>query len=495
MPERLPRTRAALAEWRRFFGRHYRRYASIGLAQAAVGALAGDGLTIPLLLALGCPPALATVVGVLPAAGAIAQLSVPGLLRRSGGNLRRVTLAILAVGELRGFALAAITALAAARAIPAGAAIAGIATVMGLGGAAGMIGGTNLFAWYGAVLAEDERRFVAPRVMALAMGVGATLLLPIALVVDGAIRAVGLSVYGAVFAASGLAGLAELVLVGRLRNPGRVLVADDGGPPVAQPPELRHFLRTMAFTAFGAGLGPYLSIYAISVLALPAGFAVLLSALSSAASLVTSTLVGGWLHRGSSSRLLRVTFVIRGGSMLLGPLAFPGNPLAWLVLCVIAVTVNAGYAAGTIAANERLQRLTHGSRQLIAAQGRYVAGTSLGVTGGQTLGGAILAATPAGYPVFAALFLVSGTVRIGLAPTVEVSESWRSTTAAWRVDELMSGQPPSPLAAPPEPGTEPGAPFPVAADTAAETERPPDTDPAQEPRSPIGPADQLDPNG
>ena len=105
-------------EWRAFVGPRYRRFLGIGVGQAAVSALAGDGLTIPLLLTLGAHPALATVIGVLPFAFSSAQLLVPRLLRQFDGNLRGVTLAILLVGETRGFILAAFTFLAWAGILP-----------------------------------------------------------------------------------------------------------------------------------------------------------------------------------------------------------------------------------------------------------------------------------------------------------------------------------------------------------------------------------------
>jgi len=482
------RSSATLDDWRTFAGR-YRKYATVGVTQAMTTSLAGDALTIPLLLALGCPPALATVIGVLPVAGTVAQLGVPWLLRRANGNLRRVTLAILAVGELRGFVLAAVTLLVAGGVIPDAAAIGAIAVVMGVAGAAGTIGGTNLQAWYGAVLAERDRRFVAPKVVAANLGLGAIILLPVALVVQTALPRIGIAVYAGVFVLSGIAGIAELLAVRRLRHPGRVRVHEErpaptalpcavappiadawaetppaaggpppaaGGPPTLAPatplsssspapppwpvppfsPALRRFLRIITVAAFGAGFGPYFSIYAISVLGLPASFAILLSAISSASALVASAVIGGWLHRGSASRLLRLSFLLRGGSLLFGLLAFPANPAAALILCGMAVLVNAGYAAGVLASNERLLRLGSGP-QLIRAQGRFVAGTSVGVTTGQFLSAGVLAALPIGFPAFAILFLVSGAFRVGLIPFVEVSESWSTATSVWSVDELV----------------------------------------------------------
>ncbi len=235
--------------------------------------------------------------------------------------------------------------------------------------------------------------------MGVNLGLGAFLLLPVALLVQVAQPTIGVLVYAIVFVVAGVAGVAELLVVRRLPKPGRVLVAEPrkieattgatttGSPtvgaatplPTQLPParELDRFLRSITLAAFGAGFGPYLSIYAISVLGLPPAFAILLAALASAASLVSATIVGGLLGRGSSSRTLRLSFLMRGGSMILGLLAFPQNPLAWLVLCVVAILASAGAAAGTLSSNERLMRLAPGP-DLIQAQGRFVAGTAVG---------------------------------------------------------------------------------------------------------------------
>ncbi len=458
--------RIGIREWRVFLGRRYRRYLGIGVGSATVSALASDGLTIPLLLALGAHPAVATVIGVLPFAFSAAQLLVPRLLRRFDGNLRAVTLAILVVGETRGFILAGLTLLAWSGALPAPLAIAAIGAVMTMAGAATTIGGANLLAWYGAILPDPERRFVAPRVMGMNLGLGAFLLLPVALLVQATYPGLGPRVYAFVFVASGLAGIAELLVIRRLPRPGRVLVARDrpSGSQAAAPdagatpggdatsatpgaatarstsPELRRFLRSISVAAFGAGFGPYLSIYAISVLGLSPAFAIMLSALSSAASLVAATIVGGLLSRGSASRTLRVSFLMRGSSMILGLLAFPDNPAAWLVLCLVAVIASAGGAAGVLSSNERLMRLAPGP-DLIHAQGRFVAGTALGITAGQMANAAILAVLPLGYPAFAILFTVSGVTRFITAARAEVSATWSSTTMAYRIEDLQGPKP------------------------------------------------------
>jgi hypothetical protein len=420
-------------------------------------ALAGDGLTIPLLLALGAPAAVATVIGVLPFTFSAAQLLVPSLLRRTDGNLRGVTLAILAFGETRGFVLAAVVLLHVSGVLPATAAIALIAAVMCLGGAASAIGGANLLAWYGAILTEPERRFVAPRVMGITQGLGAALLLPVALGVQAGLDTVGLAIYAGVFVVAGLAGIGELGAVIRLRRPGRVRVARRGERPAASP-ETRRFIRIITLAAAGAGFGPYLSIYAISILGTSAGFAILLSAVSAGAALVASTVVGGLLNRGSASRTLRLSFVLRGGGILLGLLAFPGNPVAWLVLLVVAVVVSAGASAGVLASNERLLRLT-GGVDLIGAQSRFVAGTAAGVTVGQLGSATVLALLPVAFGTFAILMTGSGLVRLILATRIDVSATWSTATAAYDVAELRRSAPaPAPGSAPapaPAPGSTP----------------------------------------
>ena len=458
-------TRRTTREWRAFGQRRHATFLRIGLSAAVVTALVSDGLTIPLLLALGTHPAIATIIGVLPVAGSAAQLRIPWLLDRTDGDLRRITLVILGIGETRGFWLATFTLLGWAGIVPTVASIGGIGLVMTLGGAATTIGGTNLLAWYGAILPDPERRFVAPRVMGLTVGLGAILLLPVALLVQVGSGALGVRIYAFVFALAGIAGIVELLVVRRLPRPGRVHVADRrmagrqvrepqaGGPDGAGPdgarrdgagpngftprtPGLEPFIRSIAFAAFGAGLGPYLSIYSISVLHLSAGFAILLSALSSGAALAASTIVGGMLARGSASRTLRVSFLMRGGSMLFGMLAFPGQPLAWLVICIVAIVASAGASAATLASNERLMRLAPGPR-LLGAQGRFVAANALGMTAGQVANGVVLAFAPLTYATFAGLFLVSGLTRFIVAARAEVSATWATSTAVFGVDDLI----------------------------------------------------------
>ena len=252
-----------------------------------------------------------------------------------------------------------------------------------------------------------------------------------ALLVQATLPTFGIRIYAVVFLVAGVAG--------RAGDPRRAAAAEAGtgarrastvrsmaspraaawrprgrgaNPAVGRAPrtELERFIRSITFAAFGAGFGPYLSIYSISVLGLSPAFAILLSALASGASLVSATIVGGMLARGSASRTLRLSMLMRGGSMLFGLLAFPQNPVAGLVVCVVAVVASAGAAAGSLSSNERLMRLVPGP-DLIDAQGRFVAGTALGVTAGQFSNAAILAVLPLGFPAFAILFTVSGVTR------------------------------------------------------------------------------------
>jgi len=105
----------------------------------------------------------------------------------------------------------------------------------------------------------------------------------------------------------------------------------------------------------------------------------------------------------------------------------------------VAAMASAGASAATLAANERLLRLTQGV-DLIGAQGAFVAESAAGLTVGQTTSGLLLAILPLGYPAFALLFTVSGFTRLVLATRVEVSPNWSSATAAFDIAELKRGR-------------------------------------------------------
>jgi len=186
-------------------------------------------------------------------------------------------------------------------------------------------------------------------------------------------------------------------------------------------------------SAMGFGLMPYTSIFVMSVLGMSAGFAIALSAIGSAASLISAIVVGTVLNRASASRILRGSFVVRGLAALLFIAAFPANPVA-PALVVVAVAAHwAGSAAGTLAQNERLFRLLIG-RPVVALQGRYVAQIALASTGGQLATAAVLAvAGPLGYLAFAPTYAMSGLARLIAARRTETSPSWTSQTGIWKV--------------------------------------------------------------
>ena len=130
---------SSLSDWRAFAARNYRPFRLLAIAQGFIGALTGPAITIPLLLALGAHPALATVIAVLPAVGTMTQRWLPAMLDRTDGNLRGIVILFATIGEPRGLLLAAAVALTAVGLLPAWATIALIGIVSGLLGALGSI--------------------------------------------------------------------------------------------------------------------------------------------------------------------------------------------------------------------------------------------------------------------------------------------------------------------------------------------------------------------
>jgi len=139
---------------------------------------------------------------------------------------------------------------------------------------------------------------------------------------------------------------------------------------------------------------------------------------SSAALVVSSLLVSSHLVRGSSSRLLRASQVLRGLALLLGLAAHPANPVAGLVLLVVAVLLAAGDTAGQLSANERLFRLATGP-SVIAFQSRFVLHNVATYAIGLLAGSGVMLI--GGFPAFAILFGAAGIVRFGAARATEVS--------------------------------------------------------------------------
>ncbi len=211
-----------LDDWRRFADPRFRVYHYLALCQGVVGVLTGFDVVIPFALAIGSSPVVAVLLGVLPLAGGMAQLVVPSLLDRTGGNLRGLTIFIAAVAEPRGLYFAALAGLAAAGLLGGPLLILLLAVLIGLGSVLGSIANANLLSWHSAVLSESDRRLTVPRLMAVSLAIGALLLLPMAVLLDGLVRAIGLYAYALPFLVSGALGVIEIFVLRRLRHPGRV---------------------------------------------------------------------------------------------------------------------------------------------------------------------------------------------------------------------------------------------------------------------------------
>jgi hypothetical protein len=400
-----------LADWRRFLDPRFRTFHRLALLQGLM-VLAGFDVIIPFALAIGCPPAVAALIGALPVAGGMAQLAVPRLLARSDGNLRGLTLLATAIGEGRGivYCLIAIgVALGVLGSLPA---LILLALVIFVAGVLSSVSGANLLAWYSAVLVEEDRRLVVPRLMVVAMAASALLLFPMGILLDVLAGYFGLAVYAVPFALAGVFGVAEVLAVRRLPRPGRVIVPPRAmGEQAPETPAERQFLRVSTVNALGMGLTPFFSVYAISVLGLSAGFSMTMSAVSLVAMVVAAAIGGGMLARGSSARQLRASFAIRALALFLPILALPGTLLAPLLMYATAALASVGFAIGQLAANERMFRLVRGPT-VIRQYGRLLFRTSAAMTTGQVVSGVVLAVVPMGYLGFAALFGASSAVRV-----------------------------------------------------------------------------------
>jgi hypothetical protein len=426
--------RRLAADWRTFATPDHRPFHGIAVGQAFAAAFASEALVVPLLLVLGTPPWLVAIVATLPMLGSAAQRFVPELLRRTDGNLRGLTLLTIAIGETRGILLAAVVGLLALGWLPLPIGVVAVMIVMAVGQTLGLMSSANLLVWYNAVLPDMQRRLLGPRIAAMTLAISTALLLPTALAVDVVPASAVLWVYAGVLLAGGLAGLLTLIAAGRLRHPGRVHVAARGPETgVVEPEDFGRFRRVAVLSALGFGLMPYTSIYVMTALGLSAGFAIALSALGSAASLVSALVVGSVLTRASSSKILQGTIAARGVAALVMIAAFPGNPVAPILVMVAVATHWAGSAGGALAQNERLFRLLIG-RPVVALQGRYVAHIAVASTAGQfATAGAMLLAGPLGYLAFAPMYLLSGTARLAAARRIETSPSWSSQTGVWEV--------------------------------------------------------------
>jgi len=411
---RLP----AVTDWRAFAARPYRPFRLLAIAQGFIGALTGPAITIPLLLALGAHPALATALAVLPAVGTMSQRWLPAMLDRTDGNLRGLVILLAAIGEPRGFLLAAVVGLAAVGWLPAGAAIVLIGVISGLLGAFGATAFSLQQSWYQIILPEEERRLIGPRLGGITLGIGSVILLPLAFTIDALVDGIGLWAYVPPLVAAGLAGMVPLVILRRLRSPGRIRVPRQTPWSSDAQARLRRHGNVMTLALLSAGLSPFLSVYAISVLGTGAGFAIALSAISSGTLVLASLYVSTHLRGGSASMLLRRSFLLRSFALFLALAAHPANPFAPVVLVVVAILMAAGDTAGQLAASERLFRLATGPG-VLAFQSHFVIRNVGAYTGGVAVASAIMLL--GGWPAFAILFVGAGAVRLTAARVTEVT--------------------------------------------------------------------------
>ena len=418
----IPRLDSTVSDWRSFAARRYRPFRLLAVAQGVIGALTGPAITIPLLLALGAHPAIATAVAVLPAVGTMSQRWLPAMLDRTDGNLRGLVIAFATIGEPRGLLLAAVVASAALGWIAGWAAIALIGVIIGPLGALGAMSASLQQSWYQIILPDDERRLVAPRLGGITLGIGSVILLPIAFAIDGMVDAIGLWAYAVPLLGGGLAGIAPLLILRRLPAPGRIRVPRRTVWTGDEQARLRRHGNVMTLALLSAGLSPFLSVYAITVLGTGAGFAIALSAVSSATLVLASLYVSSHLRGGSSTLLLRRSFLLRGFALLLGLAAHPVNPLAPLVLVAVAILMAIGDTAGQLSANERLFRLATGPG-VLAFQSHFVVRNVGAYCGGITASSMVMLL--GGYPAFAVLFVAAGIGRFTAARVTRTGEARR----------------------------------------------------------------------
>ena len=403
---------SAIDGWRRFGDPRFRTYHYLALAQGVVGVLAGFDVVIPWALAMGCPPFAAILLGVLPLAGGMAQMVVPRLLDRTGGNLRGLTILIAALGEPRGLYLATLAALYAAGLLSGPVALIALAVLIGVTSLLSSITGANLLSWHSAVLPDQDRRLVVPRLMAVSLGIGALLLLPIAALLDSLVHVVGMYAYALPFILSGVLGLAEIKVLFRLRHPGVVIVPPRSVTAGVEPaPELDRFLRSTAINALGMGITPALSVLIISVLGMTAGFSMMVGAVGTLTMVVAAAIYGDRLARGSSSRMLRRSFAIRAAAMTAPLLVLPLPALAPVFVIATSMLGAIGFASGQLAGNERLFRLSSGPA-VVGHYARYLARTSGAMTFGQLVGAGVIAVSGPVLPAFAGLYAGSALIRV-----------------------------------------------------------------------------------
>jgi hypothetical protein len=274
------------------------------------------------------------------------------------------------------------------------------------------ITGANLLSWHSAVLPDEDRRLVVPRLMAVSLAIGALLLLPMAILLDSLVQAVGVYAYALPFVVSGVLGLAEVWVLLRLRHPGQVIVPPAAHTADSEPtPELNSFFRSTTINALGMGITPSFSVLIISVLGLSAGFSMTAGAIGILTMVVAAAFFGDRLAHGSSSRMLRGSFAVRATAMIAALLTWPLPALAPALIIVAAMLGSIGFASGQLAANERLFRLVRGP-QVVRHYARYLARTSGAMTSGQLLSAGVIALSGPVAPAFAGLYGASALIRV-----------------------------------------------------------------------------------
>ena len=425
---------STIDDWRRFGDPRFRTYHALAVAQGVVAVLASFDVIIPFALSIGCPPFVAVLLGAVPLVGGVAQLIVPRLLDRTDGNLRGVTLLIALISEPRGLWLAGLAALLATGAVNGPAALVVLTAIIAVTSILTSVVGANLLSWHSAVLPEQDRRLVVPRLMAISLSIGALLLLPLAAVLDGLVHTFGPLAYALPFAISGVFGVVEVFVLRRLRHPGRVIVPPRAVASEAETsPELQRFLHVSTVNALGMGMGPALSVFIISVVGLSAGFSITVSSIGTLTQVVAAVVAGSRLARGSSSRMLRSSFAIRAVAMTTPLFVLPLPVLAPLLVISSSMLGAIGYVFGQLAANEMVFRLITGPA-VVRLHARYLAWTSGAMTAGQVGGAMVIAAAgPLGYPAFALLYSGSALLRVvayrQAAPTAVTAHSTASAEA------------------------------------------------------------------
>jgi hypothetical protein len=264
---------------------------------------------------------------------------------------------------------------------------------------------------------------------ALTMALSTVLLLPAGFVLDAGTQAIGLWAYVGFFIVGGMASTLTPLAVARLPHPGRVLVARETAGGTEMPPEFRRFTDVSVIASFGQGLLPALSLYALRVLGMSAGFAVALSGVAAAGALAGSLAAGSFLLGGSSSRVLRASFLIRAVAAVCCVAAIPANPLAPAFLLVGSALFNGAGNAGVLATNERLYRLAPAQAR-VHCQSRFVGATGAAAGAGAIVCAAALTlAAPAAWVAYTALYAGSAISRTIATFRTEVSASWSSPSA------------------------------------------------------------------